>query len=103
MSNTKAIEVSMMYDSVKNIKDLKTVLETLSKLEPEMGWHDSEEIRFLTYGLWLMKNKKDWYDYLIHINNAIKIVKHGGVPFEIPDEPDGWIDPLSYLSGDKHD
>jgi len=104
MSNTKTIEVSAMYNCIKNIKEPKAVLIALSKLESEMGWHDSKEVRFWTYGVWLMKNgSPGWYDYYVALNNTIKIVKNGGVPFEIPDEPNGWIPPIPYLNGDKHD
>jgi hypothetical protein len=99
MSNTKMLETSAMYEHVKKYKKPRDVLKILSKLEPEFGWHSSSEIRFLTYGLWLSKNKPDWYDYFVSLNNAIKIMKLGGVPSVIPDRPSGWIDPIPYFNG----
>jgi hypothetical protein len=97
------IEVSAMYEHVKKYKRPLSVLKKLSKLESELGWHDSSEIRFLTYGLWLSKNKPDWYDYFVYLNNVIKIVKLGGVLPEMQEEPNGWIVPTSYFNGDSND
>jgi hypothetical protein len=104
MSNTKIVETSMMYKYIEDIDDPKTVLETLSKLESEMGWHDSKDVRLWTYGLWLSrKGKSDWYDYYVFLINSFKLINIGKIPDEILEEPKGWISPIQYFNGDKHD
>ncbi len=102
MTNTQAVEVTMMFENVKHLKSPKKVLETLSKCESEMGWHKSEEIRYLTYGVWLMKNKPEWFEYLKASGQVLRDVLEGraGVTVKMSTTPKGWIgDYMKYIRG----
>jgi hypothetical protein len=103
MTNTQAVETAMMFENVKHLKSPKKVLETLSKCESEMGWHKSEEIRYLTYGSWLFKNKPEWFEYLKESRQFLRRVLEGpvGVETKIPTAPEGWIDNyMEYIRGE---
>jgi hypothetical protein len=99
MTNTQAVETAMMFENVKHLKSPKKVLETLSKCKSEMGWHESEEIRYLTYGVWLIKNKMEWYEYLMALKQMSQDLINGKALREIPNEPKGWINPGPYIRG----
>jgi hypothetical protein len=101
MTNTQAVETAMMFENVKHLKSPKKVLETLSKCESEMGWHKSEEIRYLTYGSWLFKNKPEWFEYLKNISQILDDIGRTDIIPEIPEVPKGWIDNyMEYIRGE---
>lgn len=96
----KLIDVNMMYLKVKDIKSPKEVLETLQKSRPEMGFGKPEEVRFLTYGVWLAKNKPTWFAYFGKLNTIMQKVNFEDIntfPTKVPKEPKGWINPLPYM------
>ena len=79
MKNTEVIEISLMYDRIKDLEEPKQVLEEIAKLETEMGWSDVTVIRYGTYGLWLKKHGKDgWFEYLIELKDVLAAL-HAGV------------------------
>lgn len=61
MKNAEVIEISLMYERIKDLEEPKQVLEKIAKLETEMGWSDVTVIRYATYGLWLKEYKDDWF------------------------------------------
>jgi len=63
-----------------------------------MGWHKSEEIWYMTYGMWLLKNKPEWFEYLKGIKQISQDLINGRALREIPNEPKGWINPGPYFS-----
>jgi len=101
-NNTKTIEVSMMYDTIKNISDPVKVLEQLSETESPMGWNRVEDIRYLAYGIWLSKKgPAGWYDFFKELTEVINSLNHGIMPETVPEEPYGWVAPLPYCRGEQ--
>lgn len=101
-SDSRIVEVSMMYGYVEKLEDPKEVLETLAKLEAPMGWVKVEDLRFLTYCLWLQKHdKEDWFQFLKAGNDFFAVIRHGGTPdfSSIGNPPEGWIVPIDYFHG----
>ena len=101
MKNSEIIEISVMYEQVKDLKEPKQVLEAIAKLETEMGWSNVVGIRFGAYGLWLkMHGKNGWFEYLTELKNFIGASQFGVLKVPSMDAPEGWIAPVPYFVGD---
>jgi len=103
MKNTEIIEISVMYEQVKNLNEPKEVLEAIAKLDTEMGWSDVTTIRFGAYALWLKEHGNDgWFEYLIELQKFLGALQFGALKESSMSEPEGWIAPGPYFKGDVH-
>lgn len=100
-STPERIEVSFMYNRVKNLTEPKAVLEKLATLSLEMGWTKNVgEIRLMAYALWLKEHgKEDWCNFIEASMKAIAVILLDGMPAKIPEAPEGWIEPMEYING----
>ena len=101
MKNTEIIEISVMYNRVKDLNDPKEVLEAIAKLETEMGWSDVVGIRFATYALWLRDHgKDDWFEYLRELQDFLGALQFGVFKEPPTKTPEGRIAPVPYFKGE---
>lgn len=89
IKNTEMIEITVMYNTIKNAKTPKEALEILSETPLFMWRVDLLTVRYYVYHLWLIKHGyQEWSEYLkLSVDN--KDVTG--------DKPEGYIPPFPYL------